>query len=337
MKTEHIPFLLTIANTGSINKASVKLNYPVQRLSTIMTNVENEFNAHFFERGHHGITLTEEGQYFIRQLRDIQAILSETRNELATVNTSARRPIQGEVLLYSVPIFNDGFYVSAFKAFSRANPDIYLNLLTDSMEKVLEHIVNDKKAIGLVLNIREDNSRVEEYLSMHSELLFYPMFRRTLAVICKKGSSFIRINQKTISLKSLQNIPYVAWSIDKKCAESSMINQISCSQIKYHTANKELFFEMLSQKECFSVIGVDGVHHDIIFEKYPSLVIIPLRDNVYSEDTIVINRNALLSEAMKSFLRFLFNYRENWSPNGVDFLDYSGCEKLNFDEIPVNI
>lgn len=334
MKTEHIPFLLTIANTGSINKASVKLNYPVQKLSTIMTNVENEFNAHFFERGHHGIILTEEGKYFIRQLRAVQTILLETKNELSVMNTRVKCPIQGEVLLYSVPIFNDGFYVSAFKALSRTNPDVYLNLLTDSMEKVLEHVANDRKAIGLVLNIREDNSRVEACLSMHPELLFYPMFRRTLAVVCKKDSPFIRTNQKTISLKSLQDIPYVAWSIDKKCAESSMINHISCSQIKYHTANKELFFEMLSQKECFSVIGVDSVHHDIILEKYPTLVTIPLRDNVYSEDTIVINREALLGEAEKSFLRFLFNYRENWSPNGIDFLDYSGCEKPNFNENP---
>ena len=142
VKTEHIPYLLTVAASGSINKASIKLNYPVQKLSTIMTNVENEFDTFFFVRSRHGISLTQEGEVFIRQLREMDSLMQETRRQLMEMKMAAAQPVKGEVLFYSVPIFNDGYYVSAFKDFARAYTDVYLNLLTDSMEHVLEHVVS---------------------------------------------------------------------------------------------------------------------------------------------------------------------------------------------------
>lgn len=330
VKTEHIPYLLTVAASGSINKASIKLNYPVQKLSTIMTNVENEFDTCFFVRSRHGISLTQEGEVFIRQLREMDSLMQETRRQLMEMKMAAAQPVKGEVLFYSVPIFNDGYYVSAFKDFARAYTDVYLNLLTDSMEHVLEHVAAATQALGLILNIREKNSRVEACLARHSELVYYPLFRRTLAVICRKDSPFIHMQQKAISLKSLQDVPYVAWSVDRKCAASSisMINHIVCSQIKYHTANKELVYDILCSKPCFSVVGVDDVNQEYVVE-HPELALIPLRDQVYSEDTLVVRRDAVLSKAEQSFVKYLFDYRTLWSSNGEanHFLDCSGCEK----------
>ena len=328
MKTEHIPYLLTIANTGSINKASVKLNYPVQKLSTIMTNVENEYNTQFFERSRHGITLTEEGEVFMGQLRELNTILQNTKSRLMEMKLATVQPVKGEVLFYSVPIFNDGYYIAAFKDFARTYSEVYLNLLTDNMEQVLAHVSCGAHALGLILNIREKDSRVEACLSSHSELLYYPLFRRTLAVICRKDSPFIHAGQKAISLKSLQDVPYVAWSVDRKCAESAIINHVACSQIKYHTANKEMFYEILRSKKCFSVIGVDSINQNSQLSEHPELTIIPLRDQVYSEDTLVVRRDAVFSESEK----YLFDYRALWSRNAHEnnFLDCSGCEKPDF-------
>ena len=107
-----------------------------------------------------------------------------------------------------------------------------------------------------------------------------------------------------------------------------MINHLVCSQIKYHTANKELFYDILCSKKCFSVVGVDDANQEYV-EDHPELALIPLRDQVYSEDTLVVRRDAVLSDAEKRFLHYLFDYRALWSKKNEAnyFLDCSGCEK----------
>lgn len=326
MKTEHISYLLTVARTGSINKASLKLDYPVQKLSTIMTNVENEFNTKFFIRSRHGVSLTPEGEIFIKYLDMMYSILSDAKIELLTFSEEMKKDIIGEINLYSMPLINDVYYVDAYKEFASEYPNICLNILTDSFENILERLKRNGNAMGLIINIRGSDSKIEEKLAQYNELVLCPLFRRSLVVVCKKDNALINTNQNTISLKSLKEVPFIACSTDKKSAASSMINYVKCSQIKYHTANRELFFELLNRENCFSVIGVDDINDEEFKEKYPQLTLIPLRDDVFSEDIVVFNKKNVLSEAERCFLNFLFIYRDIWCQKGTNYLDCSGCE-----------
>ena len=75
MNTDHLHYLLTIADCRSINKASEQLLLKQQYLSTLVKSLEKQFGIRIFDRNYRGVTLTTDGEYLIGQLRTILPLL----------------------------------------------------------------------------------------------------------------------------------------------------------------------------------------------------------------------------------------------------------------------
>ena len=71
MNTEHLRYLVTIAECQSISRAAEHLMLKQQYLSTLVKSLEEYFDTQIFERHHRGVTLTPNGQYLIDQMRPI--------------------------------------------------------------------------------------------------------------------------------------------------------------------------------------------------------------------------------------------------------------------------
>lgn len=64
MNTLHLQYIITVAEYGSINKASQQLNMKNQYLSYLIKNMEDELHIQIFQRHSRGVTVTEDGQVF---------------------------------------------------------------------------------------------------------------------------------------------------------------------------------------------------------------------------------------------------------------------------------
>ena len=80
MKLEHLAYLKTIAECGSINQAAKKLYISQPTLSSIISSLEKELHAPLFERTKKGISLTEFGQKVVFDLDDIFARIQDWHN-----------------------------------------------------------------------------------------------------------------------------------------------------------------------------------------------------------------------------------------------------------------
>lgn len=76
MTLQQINYLLTIAESRSMNKAAEKLYIAQPTLTGAVRDVEKEFGISVFHRTHKGVTPTIEGEEFLRR---IKKCISNTR------------------------------------------------------------------------------------------------------------------------------------------------------------------------------------------------------------------------------------------------------------------
>lgn len=80
MNISFLEYIIEISNCGSINKASQNLFLSQPNLSTIVKNIENEIGFKIFKRFNKGVTLTEEGEKFVRHGKNIISEIELIKN-----------------------------------------------------------------------------------------------------------------------------------------------------------------------------------------------------------------------------------------------------------------
>ena len=71
MNIEHLKYLVTVADCGSIHEASRQLLLKQQYVSNVMKSLERYFDVQIFERQSKGVVPTANGQYLIDKARKI--------------------------------------------------------------------------------------------------------------------------------------------------------------------------------------------------------------------------------------------------------------------------
>ena len=71
MNLEHLEYFMTVAQTGSINRAAQSLFISQPRLGKIIRDLEQNVGAPLFTRSNHGVTLTPEGIEFQRRAQRV--------------------------------------------------------------------------------------------------------------------------------------------------------------------------------------------------------------------------------------------------------------------------
>ncbi len=80
MNISFFKYLIEISNCGSINKAAQNLFLSQPNLSTIVKTVEKEIEFKIFKRFNRGITLTDEGEIFIKHAKNIVSEIELIKN-----------------------------------------------------------------------------------------------------------------------------------------------------------------------------------------------------------------------------------------------------------------
>ena len=106
----HMKYAVEIADTRSLNKAAEKLFVGQSNLSRSVKELETSLGITIFERSARGMTLTPDGEEFIKYARNILRQVSDIENMFSRNNISRKR------LSVSVP--RASYIGSAFARFS---------------------------------------------------------------------------------------------------------------------------------------------------------------------------------------------------------------------------
>ena len=154
----HMKYAVEIARTGSISKAAETLFIAQPNLSRCIKELENDLGITIFERSFKGMSLTPEGEEFIRySSKALQQIEAIERKYLNPVPSSQK---------FSISVPRASYIADAFAQFSRqltdAPAEIYY-METNSF-RTISNILNEDYHLGIIRYASVDDRYFKEML-----------------------------------------------------------------------------------------------------------------------------------------------------------------------------
>jgi len=217
MDLKSLKTFIYAAELNSFTRAGNALGYSQSTVSFQIKQLENELNAHLFERVNHNISLTDKGrevlQYAHKMLQlsqDLEVSLKEDK----TVEGNIRLTMADSL----VPIFLNDKY----EEFRKSYPDIELKITTAKTEDMFRMLNQNETDLVFTLDSHiynaEYNILQEKMVGTHfvasvnhpladrkkvrcDELLNEPF------LLTEKGMSYRRLMDKTFAARSLEVVP----------------------------------------------------------------------------------------------------------------------------------
>ena len=168
MTLAQLKYIITIADTGSMNEASKTLFISQPSLSQAVRELEAEIGVVLFRRSSRGVSVTQEGAEFLGYARQVteQYELIETRY-IDRANVKKR---------FGVSMQHYAFAVNAFvEMIKQFGMDEYEFAIRETKTyEVIEDVKNFRSEIGILYQ-NEFNQKVLNKLLTESELEFHPL------------------------------------------------------------------------------------------------------------------------------------------------------------------
>ena len=195
MTLQQIYYLLTIEESGSMNKAAEKLFVVQPSLTSVVKEVEAEIGIPIFLRTHKGVIPTTEGREFLVRLRALYQQYEDIVRSYGENGTFRRK--------FSVSMQHYSFAVKAFiemtKHFDTSQYDLALR--ETRTVKVIRDVGSLKSEIG-ILYISEQNRRVLQKLLREQELEFHTLIKCPACVFLAKSHPLA--GEKELSIRQIR-------------------------------------------------------------------------------------------------------------------------------------
>lgn len=288
MNFNHLEYAVEVSKAGSIRKASQNLYMSQPYLSGMIKALEEELGYRIFNRTAAGVTLTKEGEEFIRSA---QVILLELK-KIREIDVDKEERELNVSSVYS------SLVMSRFLKFHNASNYKFSDKIKEmgSME-VLESVASGNSTIGLLFVASEKQRKYEKLIKkyeLHAKELREPF---EMYVMFHKSHPLAGI--ESMNLENLSDYPYVTYN------DSGSRSYLEVLGIQDHpelleVSDRGSFYDSLRSGEYLTTMA---------FSKRPAdgeFLTVPFQDRHMTLLLwYVIAKNYKLSEREKAFLAFL--------------------------------
>lgn len=202
MTLAQLKYIITVADTGSMNEAAKELFISQPSLSQSVKELETEIGVELFRRSNRGVSVTQEGSVFLgyaRQVVEQYGLIEARYIERANVKKK-----------FGVSMQHYAFAVNAFvEMVKQFGMDEYEFAIRETKTyEVIEDVENFRSEIG-ILFLNEFNKKVLSRLFQESELAFYPLMECEIYAYMWKGNP---LSEKAeVTLEELEDYPCLAF------------------------------------------------------------------------------------------------------------------------------
>lgn len=169
MTLQQLKYIITVAETGTITAAANKLYISQPSLTSAIRELEKEMNIQIFNRTNKGITLSKEGESFLRYARQVL--------EQAAILEDRFKDSAGGKKQFCVSTQHYSFAVNAFvdliKEYGQEEYDF--SLRETQTYEIIEDVAQMKSEIG-ILFMDDFNEKVIKKILKSHELEFHQLF-----------------------------------------------------------------------------------------------------------------------------------------------------------------
>ncbi|MBE6876298.1 MAG: LysR family transcriptional regulator [Ruminococcus sp.] len=202
MTLQQMHYILTIADSKSMNKAAEKLYIAQPTLTSVVKEVEQEIGIPIFLRTHKGVTVTSEGEIFLASIRGLYQQYEEIRNQYTDGGNFRRK--------FSISMQHYSFAVKAFiETAKHYDTDEFDLIIRETRTlNVIRDVGSLKSEIG-ILYMSEQNRRIISKLLREQELEFHTLIQCPACVYLAKTHPLAC--QKELSLSQLEPYPCLSF------------------------------------------------------------------------------------------------------------------------------
>ena len=143
MKLDQLKAFISVAETGSFRSAVHVLNRTQPSISAAVKLLEEQFNVALFDRSGYRPVLTNEGQEFFRQAKQL---LSQVQ-QLENLGHDLAKGIQIPLHVCLAPACLNSLMIAKLKEFKQLNQDISLDISTQHMYGIKEQLQRENAEI----------------------------------------------------------------------------------------------------------------------------------------------------------------------------------------------
>lgn len=304
MTLQQVLYALTIAECGSMNKASEKLFIVQPTLTSAIQELENEIGITIFLRTRKGVIPTPEGLEFLDDIRNFYRHYSMVMHKYEGEGDYKRK--------FGVSTQHYSFAVKAFTEMAKKYDmkEFDFAIRETQTKKVLTDVGSLKSEIG-VLFMSSRNRKAIEKIMKDEELEFHPLIK-CRAYVYLWGQHPLA-NEKTISIEQLE--PYPCLSFEQDAEEHYFAEEILSENVYPQTVTVTDRSTMLNL-----MVGLNGytlcsgiISSDLNGAGY---VVIPFKEDAENPNSImeigyVTKKNSILSKMGEEYIEELNKYLDH--------------------------
>lgn len=304
MTLQQVLYALTIADCGSMNKASEKLFIVQPTLTSAIQELENELGLTIFLRTRKGVIPTPEGKEFLDDIRNFYSHYNMVMQKYEGEGDYKRK--------FGVSTQHYSFAVKAFTEMAKKYDmkEFDFAIRETQTKKVLTDVGSLKSEIG-VLFMSSRNRKTIEKIMKDEELEFHPLIK-CRAYVYLWGAHPLA-NEKTISFEQLE--PYPCLSFEQDEEEYYFAEEILSENVYPQTIKVTDRSTMLNL-----MVGLNGytlcsgiISSDLNGDGY---VVVPFKEDDENPNSImeigyVTKKNSMLSRLGEEYIGELNKYLEH--------------------------
>ena len=146
MELRVLRYFLMVAREENITKAAELLYITQPTLSRQLSQLEDELGVKLFQRGQHGISLTEDGMLLRRRAQEIVALAEKAERELSHTDDV----LSGEIAIGSGETKNIEILTAMMAEFRSKHPDVTFDIYAASADDIKERLERGLVDIGVL-------------------------------------------------------------------------------------------------------------------------------------------------------------------------------------------
>ncbi|MGN1141250.1 MAG: LysR family transcriptional regulator [Oliverpabstia sp.] len=292
-------YIIEISNCGSLSQAAKKLFISQSTLSTAVKEVEQKLGITLFHRTNRGVTLTADGEDFVRYAKDI---VERTRYLEQRYTARKTLPTHFSISTHHLP-----FVVRSFAIFLE---DLKLSSFDMALREcdtpsVLNDVCTGRSDIGIVAIQNSQMNTLQTQLTA-MDMTFHEMNQLRNYVFLRKNHPLS--SKKEITLKDLEDYPFVTYD------DETQISPLSEELLIYTLLNKNMHVSdrctkiaLVRKTDCFS-IGPDltNSNADSFHKGTGEIIARPLDEDIGQLHLGYIHKNNyILSSLAQKYFKYL--------------------------------
>ena len=205
MTLQQLKYVITVADSGSMNEAAKQLFISQPSLSASIRELEKEIGFDVFLRSNHGIIITPNGEEFLGYARQVAEQYRLLSNRYIEKEAKEK---------FSVSMQHYSFAVKAFvETVKRAGMENYEFAIYETKTyEIIENVRNFKSELG-ILYLNDFNEKVLQKILRENQLKFTELFTCDTYVYLRSGHPLA--GRSVISMEDLEPYPCLAFDQGK--------------------------------------------------------------------------------------------------------------------------